>query len=593
MNIELLSHRRRNMLESMRQSLLARKVQQSLFKRPAVSGCLAMLAIVGVVLIRTINLGSDAPRGLPAEEDYGIYVDEGYKTLSARNMVTFGKARWHSGDDYPGWVNASPITQSAFYLGFAMFGQNLETARVVSVTWFALFLIAFDIAYYHYRSSPLFWVGLLMLGFQHVLWVLSRTAIFEVAALSIFYAALLLLRRFSSAAIPNAIVIILIGMMVTFGIKQDAPVIVAPALFGILTVWAVQKARMKQFLIFLVIAAGVLFLLSYLQRIGLDVPLGTPLKRISLFSPVMEIRRVLVNPILEADPFVVILVHACAISVLLHRPKFFENNSYRASLMSIVFLGTGALATVPKIQLRYCALLLPAFILLLVEWWIAQKQNSSPLPRCKKQQLSTYAVIVVVFLLTYDLVFLVSSSLSLFLDISGAGRHTPSLKLPIAAALAFLVWRKRDALLSASVLRAFIFASMAAFALFNSYKVANSLARPTWQVRTVSNQLDRILPRGATVAGDWIPLFAIGTNLPVLYTNRVFNRPARFWDLRPSHFLYCDTQGGKIVKGIIEKFDWVKLGPPLFESEYTGIQVTLYPLHYRDSELRRPAENEP
>ena len=87
-------------------------------------------------------------------------------------MVTFGKARWHSADDYPGWVNASPITQSAFYLGFAMFGQNLKTARMVSVTWFALFLIAFGIAYYHCRSSPVFWVGLLMLGSQYVLWVL-------------------------------------------------------------------------------------------------------------------------------------------------------------------------------------------------------------------------------------------------------------------------------------------------------------------------------------------------------------------------------------------------------------------------------------
>ena len=65
----------------------------------------------------------------------------------------------------------------------------------------------------------------------------------------------------------------------------------------------------------------------------------------------------------------------------------------------------------------------------------------------------------------------------------------------------------------------------------------------------------------------------------------MFNRPARFWELRPSHFLYCDTQGGKIVKGIIEKFHWLKLGTPVFESEYTGVQVTLYPLHYRDSEF--------
>src|SRR5438874_927548 len=90
------------------------KEQRSFFKRSAVSGCLATLAILGVVLIRTANLGSDAPEGLPAEQDYGIYVDEGYKTLSARNMVVFGTARWHPGDDYPGWLNASPITQSAF-----------------------------------------------------------------------------------------------------------------------------------------------------------------------------------------------------------------------------------------------------------------------------------------------------------------------------------------------------------------------------------------------------------------------------------------------------------------------------------------------
>ena len=304
-----------------------------------------MLAIVGVVLIRTINLGSDAPRGLPAEEDYGIYVDEGLQGALGSEHSYLWKSPLAFRGRLSRMINASPITQSAFYLGFAMFGQNLETARMVSVTWFALFLIAFGIAYYHYRSSPVFWVGLLMLGSQYVLWVLSRTAIFEVATLSIFYAALLLLRRFSNAAIPNAIVIILVGMMVTFGIKQDAPVIVAPALFGILTVWAVQKARVKQFLIFLVIAAGVLFLLSYLQTIGFAVPFGIPLKRISLFSPVMEIRKFLVNPILEADPFVVILVHACAISVLLYRPKFFENNSYRASLMSIVFLGTVALAT--------------------------------------------------------------------------------------------------------------------------------------------------------------------------------------------------------------------------------------------------------
>jgi hypothetical protein len=87
-----------------------------------------MLAILGVALIHTVNLGSDAPKGLPGEQDYGIYVDEGYKTLSARKMVVFGATRWHPLDDYHGWLTASPITQGAFYLAFAIYGQNQETA---------------------------------------------------------------------------------------------------------------------------------------------------------------------------------------------------------------------------------------------------------------------------------------------------------------------------------------------------------------------------------------------------------------------------------------------------------------------------------
>jgi hypothetical protein len=592
MNLELLSPRRQNMLGSMRQSLPARKVQQSLFRRPAVSGCLAILAILGVVLIRTTNLGSDAPKGLPAEQDYGIYVDEGYKTLSARNLVTFGTARWHPQDDYRGWLNASPITQGAFYLAFAIFGQNLETARMISVAWLALLLIAFGIAYYRYRSSPVFWAGLLMLGFQYVLWVFSRTAIFEIAVLSALYAALLLLGRFSTAALPNAMVIALVGVVVMFGIKRNALSVIAPALFGVLTVWAVQKGRLRRFLLFLLAIAGMFVVLNVFQRIGFAVPLGIPLERINLFSPAREIKRFLVNPIIEADPFLVILVHACAISVLLHRPKFFENNPYRASIMSIVFLGTAALATVPTIHLRYCALLLPAFILLVVEWWIAQKQDFSPSPRPTKQQFSTYAAMIVAFVLIFDLVFLVGWSLSRFLDMPELAKHT-AFKVPVAAALAFLVWKKRSILLSVRVLRTVIFATMAAFALFNSYKVTSFLARPSWQVRTISNELTKIVPQDATIAGDWVPLFAIGTSLRVFYTNPVFNRPERFKDLRPSHFLYSDTDGGKIVKEIIEKLDGVKLGIALLESEYSGVRVRLYPLHYQESDVHRRGENEP
>lgn len=553
----------------------------------------AMIAILVMVLIRTINLGSDAPKGLPAEEDYGIYVDEGYKTLSARNMIVFGNEHWHPGDDYQSWVSASPITQGAFYLAFASFGQNLETARMVSVTCFAVFLICFGIAYYRERPPPVFWAGLLMLGFERILWLASRTAIFEITVLCIIYAALLLLRRFSHAALTNAIVIALVGLVVTFGVKQNAPTIVVPALFGILAVWAVQTGRVRQFLIFLLFGAAIFVVFKGLWSIGFPLPIGIPgvIRKVDLFPPTKLIERFLVNPVLKADPFVVILAHACAISVLLHQPKFFENNPYRASIGSIVFLGTAVLATIPLVRLRYCALLLPAFILFVVEWWIAQKRNFSHAPKPEKQGLSGYVAVIVLFFLAFDLVFLVTSLLSSTLNAPEAAGRTVSFMLPLAGALSFLFWKKRNRVLSTPVLRTFIFVTMAAFALFNGYKVINFVVWPSWQVRTISNELTKILPEGATIAGDWMPVFAIGTNLRVLYTNPVFNGPERFRDLRPSYFLDCETEGGEVVKARIERLDGVKLGPPLLESEYTGVRVRLYRLHYDKSEFHQGAES--
>jgi hypothetical protein len=572
-----------------------RRARWSFLKVPTVSGGLAMIAIVGVVLIRTINLGSDIPKGIPGEEDYGIYADEGYKTLSARNMAVFGTTKWHPGDDYHGWLAASPITQGAFYFAFMAFGQTLETARMVSVAWFAILLIAFGIAYYGYRSSPLFWAGLLMLGFQYILWVHSRTAILEIATLSIFYAVLLLLRKFSNAALRNAIVIAVAGVVAIFGVKQDASIIVAPAFVGALAVWAVQKERTKQFLLFLLVGVGVFLVFKALWKIGFPLPFRMPgaIGRTDLFPPTKVIERLLVNPILKADPFLVILGHACAVSALLYRPKFFENNPYRASLMSMVFFGIASLATVPPplIHLRYGVVLLPAFVLLVLEWWIAQKENSRPLRASKERQLSAYAAIVLVFILVCDLVFLIGWSLSPFLNVPEPTGGRMLFMFLFAAALAFLVWKKRDLLLSASVLRVFIFTTMAGFAVFNGCKVTRFLARPSWQIRTISTELTKILPKGATVAGDWIPLFAIGTNLRVLYTNPVFNRPERFKDLRPSHFLDCETEGGKRVKESIEHMGGVRLRAPLLESQYAGVSVTLYPFHYEQSEFREGAQS--
>jgi hypothetical protein len=42
--------------------------------------------------------------------DGGAYCDEGYKTLDARNWILYGNIKWTDTDEYPGWLNDSPLT---------------------------------------------------------------------------------------------------------------------------------------------------------------------------------------------------------------------------------------------------------------------------------------------------------------------------------------------------------------------------------------------------------------------------------------------------------------------------------------------------
>ncbi|MGB5514428.1 MAG: hypothetical protein WBP36_07890 [Thermoanaerobaculia bacterium] len=100
-------------------------------------GLLLILALVG---LRLIHLGADPPDSLWTES-FGPFVDEGYKTLDARNLALFGQTHWNDQDDYPGWLPRSPITQLSFLAAFRVLGQEIENARLVTILWFLLLLL--------------------------------------------------------------------------------------------------------------------------------------------------------------------------------------------------------------------------------------------------------------------------------------------------------------------------------------------------------------------------------------------------------------------------------------------------------------------
>ena len=88
----------------------------------------------------TWHLDADPP-GWYIPVDIGFHIDEGYKTLDAKNRTVFETTHWNANDDYPGWSKGSPFTQQSYYLAFKTFGLQLSSARLVSVFFFILFLV--------------------------------------------------------------------------------------------------------------------------------------------------------------------------------------------------------------------------------------------------------------------------------------------------------------------------------------------------------------------------------------------------------------------------------------------------------------------
>ena len=143
-----------------------------------------VLLVIAVILYATVQFvyaDADSPAFLT--EDIGIFIDEGFKTLDARNMVLYGSAKWTDEDDYPGWLRGSPVTVFPTFIVFKLFGVSLAHARVLG-TLFAvgvlLVLYNFSRATYGSRHAIL---CVVLLASNHVFFFHGRTALFEVKAL--------------------------------------------------------------------------------------------------------------------------------------------------------------------------------------------------------------------------------------------------------------------------------------------------------------------------------------------------------------------------------------------------------------------------
>lgn len=543
---------------------------------PATKVGIALVLAVALGLLRLVHLTADTPYGL-TEPTAGEYVDEGYKTLSPRNLILHGRTHWNAADEYPGWLELSPLTQWSFYLGFRLFGTELASARLVTIAYFTLLLCGYVWAMAGRYRAALFLAGLVALGLESTIFFFSRIALFETPQLVFVYLLLFLFSRMREGRGAAAIALaVAVALTLTFTVKHSALLIMGPVLFAAL-VWAARRTFDPRSLR---IVAAVLTAMTVVV-LALTEPSWS--SRMQL-APLGVLDRLMDIPLAFASPFVLVAGWLCALHVLLTRPRLWLNDLYRICLIAIVVLGPLELALFWYNPLRYFVPFLPAYVLLVLEW-VHLAGWRDALPRRAAPPVSVLAV----------------GALACALYWSGTGivrllalnppyeplyflepRSNPELwwltGLAVIAALGF--WIGRSHVLSLPVIRALAGILTVLFVIGNLYTLASFWLAPSYRSTELRRALEALIPAGSSLAGDWAPFLTLGTQIKPLYMNSLMNRPARFGELRPDYLLYCETFDAQVVMNELADVPGVSLSAPLLSSTYNGRKVILYAVRY-------------
>ncbi len=548
-----------------------------------IAGLLLVLALIG---LRLVHLNADPPNSLWTES-FGPFVDEGYKTLDARNLALFGKTHWNPEDDYPGWLPRSLITQLSFLAAFRILGQEIGNARLVTVFWFLAMLLIFLWATSGaYRPSTVYF-GLLLLGTNLTLFAFSRLAIFEIPIAFLLLVALLTLKKLSKENPILSLAVVLLCLLVgAFGIKASALLYFLPvmAAVGLVSVVRLPNRVQRQVVLFSSIAIFGALLIYFFDfwapRLDWD------------FARIL--RESLASPAAWAHPVLVAATFLAVGQGLYDDWRNFLSSSYRLSLVTVCVLGPLMLSLFSYNPLRYYVPILPVYILLVLEWLEAAPAEHGLGSRNQKLAPIASGAMLLVALVAVGLAFnrLVLGWIipEQHADPSYVAplRFTQVLLIAAAAALLIVftpalsfIFRKRMASL---VVLGLLLSSL----LINATAVYLALTSPSLERDRVSREIGQLLPRGASIGGDWAPIFSVGTEIKTLYMNEVFNAPNRVKLVKPEYLLLSDTYGMRNYRDALMADAQVHLESAIYESEYKDRKISLHPLKYEPQPTSQP-----
>jgi hypothetical protein len=188
------------------------------------------LIIAGILIFSTLfrlySLDSDPPDYLSWSA--ATYIDEGYKSLDARNVVKFGSNYWTPYDEYRGHANDSRLMYETQLFIFENFGMKVINLRYMTV-WISEIIIAImliTLAFF-FKGRMVFLTGL-ALSINVVYYFHSKVGLYELPMLVLGSVLMPLLFVFLSHRVIKhkmlrvgyvAFIIVLIGLFAGAGMS--------------------------------------------------------------------------------------------------------------------------------------------------------------------------------------------------------------------------------------------------------------------------------------------------------------------------------------------------------------------------------------
>jgi len=523
----------------------------------------------------------------------GTYCDEGYKTLSARNMVLFGETHWTELDEYAGWVKGSPVTVYFNYVMFEIFGVSLATARAGNVLFAVGCLIVFYLILKKIYDRKHALLGVVLLGVNQVFFFYSRIALFEFKMM--FF--------------------VLLGLYVMLFVREHQFFIIP--MIGSWIAAYYSKASVEMFYITLVVyfslmyknGAGLnlmlkkrnLWILAFLLIIGLGVLQfffvfqREAYDSVSLFgrgyrSPAGAAVFWVGQEFFTKNAVLIFLgvIYAGYVIVQLMEQKGY--NKYDVLFLVWFVLGTGMFALVSFVQLGYYIYVIFPLIALAVRGILL----FGPIMKTLFEEGYAGLKFVVVLLAVY-LLIVHTSFLSFWPIRSEYGWEAQAVKyfglmstvIVCFVTVGFVVLRRNEKYVSGVFKlskRKYVSVFVTLILLSNLVPIASWAVRPKYELKEISQKLDGFKD-GSIFIGDWAPQLVIDTPHRVLYTMTSKDLKAsrnfhNLGEIKPDYLVIVDRLNDHMLEHFRMEYPGVSATSPHSSYTYAGKKILLYELDF-------------